>query len=434
MTKRCGQTRRARRGSAYVLVLLTVGLVSLTAMSAIALRKSELRQTLARNEIAAARAYAHAAIELGLRMIEEDPANWRTALGNGAWLQDVPFETGAFSLYAYDPVDNDVTNSDTDPLVLRGVGVTSRARQMVELRLEAEEVPRECIRYAAHAHRRLRTNSIAVYSDHTLSSSLRINVTSGSTMEADLIAPELNVTGGSSHIGDFTQSDDEREMPDDDAFEYYVQNGTHIPISDIPTDADGNREITAPRRFVLDLNLWLPEQGPHLAPEPANPPEWFDPDRHSNPDGIFVIDCEGQDLRIYQIRIEGTLVVLNPGSNSIIESSLNWTPAVTGYPILLVDGGMDFHVSSSDFRETSGIGSTSFPSELGGLIYVTDDALVRHATTIRGMLVGGRRIDIEDGTNITFLYDETTAANPPPGFRDPPRMRIIRGGFSRAAN
>jgi hypothetical protein len=55
-----------------------------------------------------------------------------------------------------------------------------------------------------------------------------------------------------------------------------------------------------------------------------------------NADGIYVIDCGNASLVIERCRIQGTLVILNPGPNSAIEGPINWEPARAGYPSLLV--------------------------------------------------------------------------------------------------
>jgi hypothetical protein len=58
----------------------------------------------------------------------------------------------------------------------------------------------------------------------------------------------------------------------------------------------------------------------------------------TNAQGIYWIDCAGNKLVIERSRIVGTLLVTNPGAGSCINNGpINWTPAVAGYPALLVD-------------------------------------------------------------------------------------------------
>ena len=58
----------------------------------------------------------------------------------------------------------------------------------------------------------------------------------------------------------------------------------------------------------------------------------------TNAQGIYWINCGGNKLVIERSRIQGTLLVVNPGAGSCIGNGpINWSPAVAGYPALLVD-------------------------------------------------------------------------------------------------
>ena len=55
---------------------------------------------------------------------------------------------------------------------------------------------------------------------------------------------------------------------------------------------------------------------------------------------IYVIDCGGQSIMVQNMRLAGTLVLLNTGSNSAIQGSVNMAPSVANYPTLLVSGSL----------------------------------------------------------------------------------------------
>ena len=58
----------------------------------------------------------------------------------------------------------------------------------------------------------------------------------------------------------------------------------------------------------------------------------------TNSQGIYWIDCANNKLVIERSRILGTLLVVNPGTGSCITNGpIHWSPAVAGYPALLVD-------------------------------------------------------------------------------------------------
>ena len=64
----------------------------------------------------------------------------------------------------------------------------------------------------------------------------------------------------------------------------------------------------------------------------------------TNAHGVYWIDCAGNRITIERSRIRGTLVLINPGSGSSVGSGpINWSPAVPGYPALVVNG--DFTLS-----------------------------------------------------------------------------------------
>ena len=96
-----------------------------------------------------------------------------------------------------------------------------------------------------------------------------------------------------------------------DAYDYYQTNGTTISIASLPV-VDSKRTI---ENVVLDA-----ASNPYGA---------------TNDEGIYVIDCLSQDIRIRDCRIVATLVLVERGGNSEIAGSVNWSAAVANYPVLL---------------------------------------------------------------------------------------------------
>ena len=121
-----------REGTALVLVLGVATILMVVGLSAVTAARVQLRGADGSNSAAAARCYAHSAIELGFIMIQMD-ADWRTNLGSGAWITDEPIGSGTLSLEVLivdDDQDGDPTN---DPAVLTGIGVDEQARHKTQV-------------------------------------------------------------------------------------------------------------------------------------------------------------------------------------------------------------------------------------------------------------------------------------------------------------
>jgi hypothetical protein len=154
----------------------------------------------------------------------------------------------------------------------------------------------------------------------------------------------------------------------------------------------------------------------------------------TNAQGIYWIDCGGNRLVISRSRILGTLLVINPGPNSCVASGpISWSPAVPGYPALLVDADnaveADFGIYATnrvlsetengvDYNLDGTTGNYIYPSEIRGLIAIRDDLTYSNRPLIRGQILVGD--DIKDSSGeleVEFLPD--SLLNPPPGFLAP---------------
>ncbi len=163
----------------------------------------------------------------------------------------------------------------------------------------------------------------------------------------------------------------------------------------------------------------------------------------TNAEGIYWINCGGNKLVIERSRILGTLLVVNPGANSCIGNGpISWSPAVAGYPALLVDAdtpdNADFALNATnralgekeddvnynpagaaheDFGQDADT-SDIYHSSIRGLIAVRDDLTFQNRTLVRGqVVVGDDLINSSGELEIEFLPD--SLLNPPPGFTAP---------------
>jgi hypothetical protein len=160
----------------------------------------------------------------------------------------------------------------------------------------------------------------------------------------------------------------------------------------------------------------------------------------TNAEGIYKIDCGGQKLVIERSRIVGTLLNINPGAGSCINNGpINWTPAVAGYPALLVDADTpttaDFSILATNRAlsekengvsyNPSGAASDEFGTDLDtneiyrsqikGLVAIRHDLAYGNRSLTRGQIIVGNNIANSSG-ELEIDYQPDSLLNPPPGF------------------
>jgi hypothetical protein len=168
----------------------------------------------------------------------------------------------------------------------------------------------------------------------------------------------------------------------------------------------------------------------------------------TNAQGIYWINCQGNRLVIERSRIVGTLLVLNPGPNSCVaDGPINWAPAVTGYPALLVNAdspananfslratnrvlneaeldvnynptGAPYDFANSLCNPTDTAPNDIYPSEIRGLIVIKNDLTYQNNPVIRGQVIVGGDLSNSSGT-LDVEYQPDSLLNPPPGFWAP---------------
>ena len=140
MRTRPSQRDRRRRGSVYIAVLGTAMLVTAIGLSALLVARVQHRGASGTADFAQARLNAQSGVDMGLFLIQQNPATWRDDFAAGL-PTDQPVGKGSFSLQADDPVDGDLTNNSTDPVLLVGIGNAGEARYKLQVRLEANGSP-----------------------------------------------------------------------------------------------------------------------------------------------------------------------------------------------------------------------------------------------------------------------------------------------------
>ncbi len=163
----------------------------------------------------------------------------------------------------------------------------------------------------------------------------------------------------------------------------------------------------------------------------------------TNPQGIYWINCGGQRITIDRSRIVGTLLLINPGpGSSIAYGPIHWSPAVAGYPALLVDAddpsAADFAIRASRWPLSETDQSTNFnpastphgdfgadtdtndiyESVIQGLVAIEGDLTYYGSPLVRGQILVGGNVGNSSG-QLEVEYKRDALLNPPPGFLGP---------------
>jgi hypothetical protein len=394
-----------RHGTAYV-VAVGIGLmVAAISLGGMAFARTRAASNKIRRDEVQSRVIARSAIELARAMIKSD-ASWRTTRSNGTWLSGESFQDAVFDVSVTNP-SGALNNSPLDSVVVLGDATVGLSRQRLSVQLDAKTVPLNCLAIPLTVGGAVTATAATINpAGATLASNL------GVTSVLSTIRPNVEATLtiiGTGFLGTTNAGVAARTLPASSVFDSYTSAGTVIPISSLPSVA---------WKPTLHRVVLSPASNPFGTP---------------NPNGIYVIDCQGQSLVITNCRIVGTLVVLNPGLSTAVSGSVRWVPALNNYPCLLVNGSIALQMSGSNLSEgaqstnfnppgtphvyptgsTDTDTSDSYPSSISGLVYVSGGVTTSNSPTVSMLVVGGA---LSVGGTLTVSHDNTYYNSPPPGF------------------
>jgi hypothetical protein len=363
-------------------------------------------------DAAVAELAACSAVELGVTTVAIN-ADWRSRYQNDAEAGRFTLGRATCSWKLVDPKDGLLNNAADDPVALIATATVGRASQTAQVTLIPDPVPLDCLRVGLHSGGNMTFTSANVTCSQTISSNASIIASGGSTITGQIESVQAR-SGGT-----FTDATptliQPRSMPATNAFDYYIANGTAIAYSSLPkSGANG----------LLQGVVLSPAQNPFGGA--------------TNPRGIYVINCGGQPMLIKNIRVVGTLVLLNLGGGSNMQQSMLFEPAVANYPSLLVQGDLSLGINTSKLAESAGVNfnppgtpylgaadtdyADTYPSEIRGLVYVSGSLSTTNHPVIDGCLVVGGTVSSNSDLEVT--YRTTFAENPPPGFLLPAKMKM----------
>ncbi|HVT79557.1 MAG TPA: hypothetical protein VHM90_02780 [Phycisphaerae bacterium] len=409
---------RRNKGSVYIAILGLSVLVAVIGLGGIALSRAQARARDLQADTDEARAYAVDAIELARTIINADP-NWRTDYSNGNWFTSQPWGNGSFTLNVTDPAGA-LNNADTDPVVVTGTGAKGLALQKIQVTMAPVLTPYSCMYTSACAGGPISLGNTSISGAGSLISSLVAISASGASVYPN--AESAGTVSGTSFYGTTTSLASPRTLPPATVFDYYNANGTAIPYSSLGGGG------------TLQNCLLSPTSNPYGA---------------TNAKGIYIINCNFQNLTITNCRIVGTLLLLN-ASNVTIQPKINWTPAVANLPCLLVQGSITIKTDTTTLNEggpipnlnpastpypyPNGASNTTttdtYPSIIDGLVYVSGNLTTQSNPSIDNLIVAGTWN--ASGT-LTLNPQAILQSNPPPGFRTV-NMAVSPGSWKQLTN
>lgn len=426
-------TRSRRRGTAYLVVFGMVSIVLVAALGAAMTARLDIRSVGQTSDALRAEVLAESAVSWAIMRLSAD-ANWRTTYTNNVETATVSVGGGTISFKLVDEIDANLSNKTTQPVRLYGIGRVGAAAKVLSVQLEGSN-PLTCLRSAMSVGGNITLDKTVLTAPlQNISGNGNFNGgNSFSAVNGNLLISGTITPNGCPINGTQSAAAPARTMPETSVFDYYVANGTEIPYSSLSGGKISRKVISPSSSGFLLIG--------------------------SNPKGIYVIDCGGQDIEVTESRIIGTLVILNPGSGSRIGSEngnggVNWVPAMTGMPALLVKGNMcisfgqaanptlsepsastNFNPSNAAYPYPGGTTDSdetdSYPAVIDGLIYVsgnlTDASGVPQFPSMANLVIGGAFTATHDTLKIS--HRAIYSAMPPPGFTGDGALRPVPGSW-----
>lgn len=421
--------RRARRGGLYIAVLGASILITVLGLAALTTARIEGRSAVAEADIAEARRCAAAALELGRYIISSD-STWRTH-GNGDWVLNSKFGKGTLTVNVSDPSDGDITNLPYGPVLVTGIGGKGDATQKLSVTLTPQTLGWECLNSGLHAGGAVTFTSATLVADRTCGSNAAMTA-AASSIQTNVEA--VGAIAGATYTKSTTTGIPARSMPDSNVFNPYIAAGAALDRNLLAS--------TGGKKYIENLVL-SPGSNP-IGPA-------------TSAAGIYVLDCNDEDIVIRNCRIVGTLILLNPGLGTTVTGSLRWDPATSNYPALLVRGPItiatsqtplseatqntNFNPAGTPYGGSSDIDKTdTYPSSIAGLVYTSGNAAFQGYNTISGIAIIGGTLSLTANAatgvaaRLDLTYNGAYYTSPPPGFAAPTRMVVSPGTFTQVVN
>lgn len=385
-------------GSVYLHVLASSLLVMVIGLGALAAVRVQMRSACLTRDGAEARLGALSAIELGLLYVRQD-ADWRSTRPNGAWLQDQPLGAGRFTLQGVDPLDNTLTDSPYEPLVLTGIGVRGIARHMVQVTLVPAVEPLEALNTCLHSSGLIQIKAGKQITAVGAPISTNGQLNNDGTLDGDAEVQSVNHTG--TITGTLAMPAPNKAMPNASVIADYIGMATPVPFA-----GTIDKAVLTP-----GCNPWGP----------------------TDPNGLYFIDTGGSDLIIKNTRIHGTLIVRALGKTLTLDNAVFCQNYRSDFPVLLVEGNVILRCASATILLSESVNATNYnplgapyeglddtdslddyPNEIRGLVHITGTLSLQQSARVVGAVICDGAVYGEEAN--TLIHDAGLYARPPQGY------------------
>jgi hypothetical protein len=402
----------SRAGTVYLIVLSTVTLVVAISLTGLTLAHAQRRTVALSDETDRARALALSGLEVGIDMINS-VGGWRGRADRNGTIAAFSLDAGRVSVSAADPTDQDLLDSATEPVDLTATVKLGQALQTCAVTLAPQYTPTIALTRSLQAGGTMTVNRASLIATAPIAANISI-IASSASIIAD--AESLVILGDSFYGSRRTLSAAD-PMPAV-LTSAYVAEGTAIPFSAINS------------RDLKDVFL-SPTSNPLSGTR--------------NPGGVYIVDCAGESLTIKDMRLLGTLVLLNAGSNTKVDDGVILQPAKTGYPVLVVNGPLKLAIDEPIIKEDNkvnfnppgspinGISNSTitdtFPTLVTGVIYASGAVEIDGKFSLQGSVIAGGSMIVKGTLTVGRTLDPLMF--PPPGFRDRMIMAVVPGSWRR---
>lgn len=405
--------RRGRRGSIYVFVLGVGTMLAVAGISMITLSQISIRSAGMSDDAIEASVLAESAVEAALLNMTNN-SNWRTDYTNNVESSQRVLGHGTISFKFVDESDANLSNGTSDPVRVYGLGRVRRSTRVYSVLCAPRGMT--SLSTGMSFDQALTLGSVSVYGTATISSNGLMTCTGSTFTGTNLESAGLVTTALCTGTGARKSLVSAKEMPNSaTVFNLYQSIATRM--SGVSTSGGSGYQIN--RVLISPLNN--PYSG------------------GINTAGLYYIDCGGSSITITDSRIVGTLILRNCGGLTL-QGAVNGEPSMLGYPVLMVEGNLNWKTNGNPLLESdspatnfnpSGIpypynlgagGGTanttqtdSYPNQISGLIYVSGGLTTSGAPVLnKGVLLCAGAWSAAGSMSLRF--DDTYYNNPAPGF------------------
>ncbi|WP_145391908.1 hypothetical protein [Stieleria neptunia] len=419
--------RKARGGYLYVAVLFTALIVAGAVATALSLDTARIKTQGAATDRESAIRLAESELHRVSVQLSMDP-DWRVDLTHGAtsaWIDYGAMAGAANAAARYNVRDEDADLADErfDDLQVIAHARFGSAQAAVSVELETGFAPLDLLRYGVTTFDDLECNDGA-----TLVSERPVQVFDDCRTNSIgyLTTATLECSGSIQFPirGDIAASS--VDAPVFDVVARYQQAGTEIPLDALST-YDGVRAIA--------LSVLSSATNPY---------------GETDPDGIYWIDAQGHDIRIVNARIVATLAI-HDARRVFLNGALAWEAPGDSGAILVTDAEVQFDAIEPTLDETT-LGANfnppatpyrgfdanvtltdRFPTEFRGIVYTTDNLLVRPTADGAPLALTGLILchDLKLYHSLFVRSYDEVLTDVPFGFADPQPLRFKSGTFRR---